>query len=149
MKDITYIATQNLVKDLSLKLPGENSQYKRKNTMKYREEDDPDNEKEEDAGVVHIVHGWIQQCQKEKVRLDKIIIIIQPPGCLHEVYTPVPSVVWGGHFYNYNSLHLTEVSQLLDIMTNEAISNQTHSSASLTLSMMMSVLPIFNDTSKH
>ena len=43
--------------------------------MKYREEEDSDNEKEEDAGMVHIVHVWIQQCQKEKVRPNKIIII--------------------------------------------------------------------------
>lgn len=43
--------------------------------MKYREEEDPDNEKEEDAGVVNIAHGWIQQCQKEKVRPDIIFII--------------------------------------------------------------------------
>ena len=71
----------------------------------------------------------------------------QYPGCLHEVYTPVPSVVRGGHFYNYNSLHLTEVSRAIDLRSEDALSNQTHSSATLTLTMMLAALPLFNDIS--
>ena len=39
--------------------------------MKYLEQGEdgkPDIEKKEDAGVIHLVHGWIQQGQKGKVR---------------------------------------------------------------------------------
>lgn len=31
----------------------------------------------------------------------------QPPGVLHTVYTPVPSIFSGGYFYNYETMHLT------------------------------------------
>ena len=72
----------------------------------------------------------------------------QHPGCLHEVYTPIPSIVRGGHFYNYNSLHLTEVSRAIDYMTNASLSNQTHNSTPLTLVMMMLALPLYNDYRK-
>lgn len=72
----------------------------------------------------------------------------QHPGCLHEVFTPVPSVVRGGHFYSYNSLHLTEVSRAIDFVTNESLSNQSHPCASLTLAMMLAALPLFNEFRK-
>ena len=69
----------------------------------------------------------------------------QHPGCLHKVYTPIPSIVRGGHFYNYNSLHLTEVSRAIDYRTNASLSNQTHLSTPLTFVMMMLALPLYND----
>jgi hypothetical protein len=67
--------TQSLARDVSLKTPSECCRYEIKNTMKYREEEDPENEKEEDSGVIHIVHGWLQRGQKDKVRPDNFIII--------------------------------------------------------------------------
>lgn len=85
---------------------------------------------------------------KKSLRLSNFFnFSFQYPGCLHEVYTPIPSVVRGGHFYSYTSLHLTEVSRSIDKLTEESLSNQTHPCASLTLAMMLLALPLFNDIS--
>lgn len=70
-----------------------------------------------------------------------LIYSFQPPGSLHEVFTPTPAIVRGGHFYTYNSLHLTEFSRSLDAQTQESLSNQSHPSAALTIMMMMTALP--------
>ena len=77
-----------------------------------------------------------------------MIYSFQHPGCLHEVYTPIPSVNRGGHFYNYNSLHLTEVSRAIDFLTDESLSIQSYPSASMTMKMMMAALPLFKEYSK-
>lgn len=37
-----------------------------------------------------------------------------PPGTWHVVYTPTPSYVSGGHFYTYETMHLTEFSRSFD-----------------------------------
>ncbi|KAF9461597.1 hypothetical protein BDZ94DRAFT_1237583 [Collybia nuda] len=41
-------------------------------------------------------------------------LVIMPPGTWHLVYTPVRTVACGGHFYNYDTLHLTEASRHYD-----------------------------------
>ena len=69
----------------------------------------------------------------------------QHPGCLHEVYTPIPSVVRGGHFYTYSSLHLTEVSRAIDYHSNDSLSNQSHPSTPLTIVQMMKALQFYKD----
>jgi hypothetical protein len=53
-----------------------------------------------------------------------------------------------GHFYSYDSLHLTEVSRAIDYYTKDSLSNQSHPCASLTLVMMLAVLPLLNDYRK-
>ncbi|KAF8810840.1 hypothetical protein BYT27DRAFT_7209061 [Phlegmacium glaucopus] len=73
-------------------------------------------------------------------------LIFQYPGCKHEVYTPVPSVVLGGHFYTYNSLHLTELWRAIDKRTNSRFTNQTHPNSTLTIMMMMAALPILQES---
>jgi hypothetical protein len=73
---------------------------------------------------------------------------LQPPGSWHEVYTPTPSITQGGHFYTYDSLHLTEFSRSLDLQTKGAFSNQVHPSAGLTIMMMMAALPHLKSYSK-
>ena len=65
---------------------------------------------------------------------------IQPPNTWHEVYTPVPSVVRGGHFLSFNALHLTEVSRQFDQAFPRTFTNQDHQSAPLALARMLVVL---------
>ena len=97
--------------------------------------------KESDRYVVYGFEGDIMQ-------VFYIFNSIQPPGCLHEVYTPTPSITRGGHFYSYNSLHHTKFSRSLDILTEDSFSNQTHPSVSLTLMMMTAALPKLNEYRK-
>ncbi|CAA7265614.1 unnamed protein product [Cyclocybe aegerita] len=68
-------------------------------------------------------------------------LIIQPPGIFHEVYTPVPSVTLGGHFYSYDAAHLTELTRSFGFQTNGSLTNQSHDSALFTLEMMVLALP--------
>lgn len=44
------------------------------------------------------------------IHADYLHFSIQPPGQIHLVYTPVASFTIGGHFYSYDSIHLTEVA---------------------------------------
>ncbi|TCD59942.1 hypothetical protein EIP91_011026 [Steccherinum ochraceum] len=37
-------------------------------------------------------------------------LLIQGPGVYHEVYTPLPTVSGGGHFYTLDTMHLTEIT---------------------------------------
>jgi hypothetical protein len=67
-----------LAKQLSLRNRKDPTRYEGENLMKYAEEGgdgEPDCEKNEDAGVIHLVHGWIQLGQKDKVS-RKIIIFL-------------------------------------------------------------------------
>lgn len=48
------------------------------------------------------------------------------------------------HSTSYDSLHHTEFSQSLDILTADSFLNQTHPSVSLTIMMMMAALPRLN-----
>ncbi|KAF8954509.1 hypothetical protein BDZ97DRAFT_1766087 [Flammula alnicola] len=76
-------------------------------------------------------------------------IIIQPPGTFHEVYTPTPSVTLGGHFYTYNTMHLTEVARAFDVRNNGKHTNQDHTSAQATIAMMMCALPLYPELALH
>lgn len=42
-------------------------------------------------------------------------VSIQPPGLNHMVYTPVPTVMSGGHFLAYDTMHLTEFALVFDL----------------------------------
>src|SRR4051812_11020902 len=59
---------------------------------------------------------------------------------MHEVYTPVPSVTAGGHFYTYDSLHLSEFSRLYDRKDPFGLTNQEHPSSQTMLSIMVLVI---------
>ncbi|KAI5981118.1 hypothetical protein EDD15DRAFT_2380326 [Pisolithus albus] len=48
------------------------------------------------------------------VLLEKGAVLIQPPGANHMVYTPVHTVMSGGHFLTYETLHLTEMALTFD-----------------------------------
>ncbi|KAG1853414.1 hypothetical protein F4604DRAFT_1686400 [Suillus subluteus] len=91
-----------------------------------------------------ITNGWNQttvDCPiSDKVHLDNFIenwhgeivtllpgdMLIQPAGQFHAVYTPVASFATGGHFYNYECMHLTELSRYIDHKQGKILTNQVH-----------------------
>ena len=60
----------------------------------------------------------------------------QPPNAWHEVFTPTKSVTVGGHYFTYNTLHLTDAARFFDIHRPGA-TNQHHTSSQLVLSAMV------------
>ncbi|EJD47358.1 hypothetical protein AURDEDRAFT_163571 [Auricularia subglabra TFB-10046 SS5] len=51
---------------------------------------------------------------------------IQPPNLVHRVYTAERSIVMGGHFYCFQTMHLTELARLIDVDYNELATNEDH-----------------------
>jgi hypothetical protein len=51
---------------------------------------------------------------------------IQPPWQMHLVYTPISGFCKGGHFFNLDSAHLTELSKWVDTFKAKYITNQEH-----------------------
>ena len=49
------------------------------------------------------------------------------PVQLHTVYTPVASFSHGGHFFNMDTMHLTELSRFVDVTRGSFVTNDTHS----------------------
>jgi len=64
---------QNMACTQPLQSRSDATRHEGTNFMVYRENERPryesttDNQNTEHAGVLHFVHGWIQQCQKAKV----------------------------------------------------------------------------------
>lgn len=65
---------------------------------------------------------------------------IQPPGQVHEVYTPVPTISTGAHFYSYDTMHMTELVRMYDKATKSRGTNHQHESALLTLQGMVNAV---------
>ncbi|KAI0054669.1 hypothetical protein BV25DRAFT_1922482 [Artomyces pyxidatus] len=61
--------------------------------------------------------------------------IIMPPGAWHEVYTPINTIISGGHFLQYNTFHLTQWSRLFDASNAEA-TNADHVGMRRTIARM-------------
>ncbi|KAG2030616.1 hypothetical protein BDR03DRAFT_986982 [Suillus americanus] len=73
----------------------------------------------------HIQENW----NGEIVTLlpgDILSASIQPAGQFHAVYMPVALFATGGHFYNYESMHLTELSHYIDHKLGRTLTNQVH-----------------------
>jgi hypothetical protein len=49
-----------------------------------------------------------------------------PPGTWHAVYTATPSNTEGGHFFMYDTLHLTEFSRAFDHKYSLYSTNANH-----------------------
>ncbi|TCD59763.1 hypothetical protein EIP91_011524 [Steccherinum ochraceum] len=64
-------------------------------------------------------------------------ILIQPPGQFHEVYTPIPTVSTGGHFYSFDTMHLSETAMYFNHNRRGVDTNFNHPSTSLTACLMM------------
>lgn len=60
-----------------------------------------------------------------------------PPGTWHLVYTPVRTLATGGHFFTFETTHLTEMSQKFDHKNGLHVTNTTHVSAYETLINML------------
>ncbi|KAG1828584.1 hypothetical protein DFJ58DRAFT_848318 [Suillus subalutaceus] len=68
-------------------------------------------------------------------------MLIQPAGQFHAVYTPVASFATGGHFYNYECMHLTELSRYIDHKQGKILTNQVHAHSLETFQRMVINLP--------
>lgn len=67
-----------------------------------------------------------------------------PPGQHHTVYTPVASFCRGGHFFNLDTMHLTEVSRFVDTTHGGFLTNDVHFGTLETLCRMtisLTILP--------
>ncbi|TCD60109.1 hypothetical protein EIP91_010706 [Steccherinum ochraceum] len=67
-------------------------------------------------------------------------ILIQGPGQYHEVYTPIPTVTVGGHFYSLNTMHLSETVLYYTHGVHATDTNHRHHSASLVAALMINRL---------
>ncbi|KIK52592.1 hypothetical protein GYMLUDRAFT_251084 [Collybiopsis luxurians FD-317 M1] len=76
-------------------------------------------------------------CQVKLMYLRPGDMFFQPPGALHLVYTPRACVAFGGHFYSYDSLHLTEWTQRLQHLKSNFITNQNPARVKEVLNWMM------------
>ena len=65
-----------------------------------------------------------------------------PPGQHHAVYTPVAGFSRGGHYYNLDTMHLTEVSRFVDTTQGKFVTNDTHHGTLETLCRMVISLTI-------
>ncbi|KAG9309164.1 hypothetical protein JVU11DRAFT_10875 [Chiua virens] len=75
------------------------------------------------------------------VCLEEGDVMFQPPGVLHTVYTPVPSIFTGGYFFSYETLHLTRaVSSLLPVQHDESLTNDERPGFMRTLCRMLIAL---------
>ncbi|KAJ3750353.1 hypothetical protein DFH05DRAFT_1455388 [Lentinula detonsa] len=82
-----------------------------------------------------------QDCEIELMYLCPGDFFFQPPGAVHLVYTPRACVASGGHFYNYDSLHLTEWTRRIQHLQFNAVTNQDPAHVKEVLNMMMLNFP--------
>ncbi|TDL13818.1 hypothetical protein BD410DRAFT_810230 [Rickenella mellea] len=81
-------------------------------------------------------------------------VLFQPPGAFHVVYTPVKGMTSGGHFFCYDTLHLTEFARAYDISKkpdtddprHKISTNSEHPSASRKLYRMALAMPSLSKT---
>ncbi|TCD61568.1 hypothetical protein EIP91_008242 [Steccherinum ochraceum] len=74
--------------------------------------------------------------------------LFQCPGQMHEVYTPVPTFTRGGHFYTYDTFHMTAATQRYSYSIGLLNTNHEHESAQLTTWMMINAIK-YNDRSTY
>ncbi|KII90905.1 hypothetical protein PLICRDRAFT_28797 [Plicaturopsis crispa FD-325 SS-3] len=66
-----------------------------------------------------------------------------PPGAFHLVLTVTPSVTLGGHFYTYESMHLTEMARAFDHSASQSSTNTEHPAAERAIARMALALPTY------
>ncbi|KAL0574062.1 hypothetical protein V5O48_007891 [Marasmius crinis-equi] len=87
---------------------------------------------------VQDVHLWLAE-RKDKLpdpALGKILnvflmrgdTLFMPPGIIHMVYTPVPSIFRGSSFWNFHFMHLSAFSLKADSTAGDILTNVDHSS---------------------
>ncbi|KAL0945721.1 hypothetical protein HGRIS_014868 [Hohenbuehelia grisea] len=70
--------------------------------------------------------------------------LFQPPGTLHTVLTPQPGVSIGGQYYNYDTMHLTEMARYIDHLQGQITTNEEHNYVNLLYRMVLA-LPDLGD----
>ncbi|KAI0691750.1 hypothetical protein C8Q76DRAFT_698513 [Earliella scabrosa] len=68
-------------------------------------------------------------------------LLIQPPGQLHMVYTPMKTIAVGGHFLTYDTLPHSLLTRRLERLTNHLGTNASHPAVDRLLSRMALALP--------
>ena len=71
---------------------------------------------------------------------------IMPPGTWHVVYTATPSYVSGGHFYTYETLHLTEFSRSFDHLPDGEFATNANNNVLWVLCRMAMALHMLQGT---
>lgn len=69
-----------------------------------------------------------------------------PPCQHHAVYTPAASFYKGGHFFNIDTMHLTEVSRFVDATKGSYVTNDTHAGTLETLCRIVISLTILPES---
>ncbi|KAF9488677.1 hypothetical protein BDN71DRAFT_1435966 [Pleurotus eryngii] len=64
-------------------------------------------------------------------------VLLQPPGFLHLVYSPIQSIALGGHFLTHESLHLTAWSRRIEHTVGTFSTNAEHPCVECYLARMM------------
>ncbi|KAG1778631.1 hypothetical protein EV702DRAFT_1044492 [Suillus placidus] len=93
-----------------------------------------------DGEVVKLEQGDILKASRRHINdlsLTLQLIRILPPGLVHVVYTPMPSFSTSGQFYNYDCMHLTELSRFIDAELAPTAANQDMEHALETLWQMV------------
>jgi hypothetical protein len=73
----------------------------------------------------------------------------QPPGVIHSVYTPVPSLFTRGYFYHYETMHLTRaVMSLGSVNDDDSLTNDERPGFLRTLGRMLIALRYRSESSK-
>ncbi|GJF00557.1 hypothetical protein PsYK624_168500 [Phanerochaete sordida] len=80
------------------------------------------------------------------VLLEPGMLLIQPPGVFHAVYTPVPSIGIGGHFFTQDTLHLTLQCRLVIQRSRGQGTNAFHPDANRSLARILLALIERGDT---
>ena len=71
---------------------------------------------------------------------------IMPPGQMHGVNTPNASFCRGGHWFNLDTMHLTELSRFVDVSNGNFVTNHSHRGTLETLCRLVLALPILPRT---
>ncbi|KIK80752.1 hypothetical protein PAXRUDRAFT_157858 [Paxillus rubicundulus Ve08.2h10] len=86
-----------------------------------------------------VTETYDQNVKVGTVFLEKGAVLIQPPGANHMVYTPVHSIMSGGHFLCYDSMHITEMSLSFNFGLDNNNETRHHASNSIHPGMLRKV----------
>ncbi|KAL0572250.1 hypothetical protein V5O48_009712 [Marasmius crinis-equi] len=106
---------------------------------------------------VRDIHIWLAE-RKERLPLPSFGTLVNvllmpgdalfmPPGMMHLVYTPVPSIFRGSSFWNFHCLHLTAFSLRCDSTFGDIITNVDHSYEYVyqTIVRLVLAIPVMSD----
>lgn len=74
---------------------------------------------------------------------------IMPPGVWHAVYTPTPTYCSGGHFYTYETMHLSEYSRAFDHIHGKFSTNADHAVDRVLCRMVLALRFVSDCKSEH